>query len=268
MNYEFIWSDTMDLIIGIVTYNNQSIIKKTISNVIENISGMEYKIVVYDNASDDNTLKILEQIKNDKIKVINGRVNRGFGFGHNQIIKEYDAEYYLIYNPDIILRNHIIEELYCFMQKNRNISMITPKIVYPNGEIQYLCKKNPTVFDLLLRRFTNKTIKKYFRGRLERYEMRYTGYNKVFMVPYATGCFMFFRGSVLKQIKGFDDNIFMYLEDADITRRANIIAPCMFYPYNYVEHLWQRGSHKSIYLTWINIKSAIYYFNKWGWKLW
>ena len=40
--------------------------------------------------------------------------------------------------------------------------------------------------------------------------------------------------NVLKRINGFDDEFFMYLEDADITRRANEVAPCVFYPYGYI----------------------------------
>ncbi len=97
-------------------------------------------------------------------------------------------------------------------------------------------------------------------------DMNSVYYPKEFVVPYATGCFMFFRGEVFRKLKGFDDNFFMYLEDADITKRTNEISSVVFYPYNSVVHFWQRGSHNSLHLTLVNIKSMFYYFSKWGWK--
>ena len=257
-----------DVLISIVTYNNATIIKDTIKSILKNTVGINYKIVIHDNNSSDNTIDMIQSFNDDRIKIIDSKVNNGFGYGHNQILQKYDADYYIIYNPDLRLKNNIIKELYDYMQQHNEAGMITPKITYPDGKVQYLCKENPTVFDLFFRRFMPTCIKKFFLNRSDKYEMRQTGYDKIFQIPYATGCFMFFRGDVLKKINGFDDNIFMYLEDADITRRANAVAQCVFYPYNSVEHLWCKGSHKSLYLTWINIKSAIYYFNKWGWKFW
>lgn len=90
--------------------------------------------------------------------------------------------------------------------------------------------------------------------------MKETGYDKPFEVEYATGCFMFFRTEIFKKLNGFDENIFLYLEDADITRRVNQISKTIFYPYNYVIHDWQRGAHNNLKLMWINIKSAVWYF--------
>lgn len=258
----------MDVIVSIVTYNNSKIIGKTIQSILDNTHNLNYEIIIYDNNSTDNTIEIVHSFRRDNIEIIRSKINDGFGYGHNRIIEQYPAKYYLIYNPDVILLNNTLKNLYDFMEQNKDVGMVTPKILYSNGETQYLCKQNPTVFDLFVRRFIPEIIKSLFKKRNDWYEMRDTGYDKIFTVPYATGCFMFFRSSVLKKIKGFDENFFMYLEDADITRRANEISKCVFYPHASVEHLWARGSHKSLKLTWINIKSAFYYFNKWGWKFW
>jgi GT2 family glycosyltransferase len=258
----------MDLIVSIVTYNNSSIIEKTVRSILNNTYNLNYKIIVHDNKSTDNTLEVIKNLDSNNIEIIDSKTNYGFGYGHNRVVEHYSAKYYLIYNPDVILSNNVLKNLYDFMEQKKDIGMVIPKILYSNGEIQYLCKQNPTVFDLFFRRFIPENIKFLFKKRNDWYEMRDTGYDKVFEIPYATGCFMFFRSSILKQIKGFDENFFMYLEDADITRRVNKISKCVFYPYSSVEHLWNRGSHKSLKLTWINIKSVFYYFNKWGWDFW
>lgn len=258
----------MDLIISIVTYNNSKIISETLESILANTFDISYQIVIHDNNSSDNTLEIIRAIKSDVIHIIDSKTNYGFGQGHNQVAKSFDAKYLLVLNPDIRIKNNIFKELYDFMEKNQDIGMTTPKIVSQNGCMQYLCKQNPTIVDLFLRRFVPSSISAFFKSRLEWYEMRSTGYKRVFLIPYATGCFMFFRFPIFREIDGFDESFFMYLEDADITRRVNKISTCKFYPFNVVEHLWERGSHKSWKLTWINIQSAYYYFNKWGWKFW
>lgn len=255
-----------DVIVSIVTYNSKDTIKETVESVLNNTSNITFKIVIYDNASRDSTIDIIESVGSDKVVIIKSEKNMGFGYGHNQVIKQFEAKYYLIYNPDLRVKNNVIKEMLDYMEKNPTVGMATPKITYPNGEIQFLSKQNPTVFDLFVRRFLPKPLKSLFKDREDWFQMKNTGYNQEFVVPYATGCFMFYRAEVLNKIKGFDENIFLHLEDADISRRTNQISKCMFYPYNSVEHLWARGSHKSFKQTLMTIKSAIYYFNKWGWK--
>lgn len=254
------------VIISIVTYNNADIIKKTINTIIQYTQDVDYKIVVYDNGSLDSTIEMIRSIENKHVCVVESGKNTGFGYGHNYVWKNYEADYYLIYNPDVFLHSNIIEKLIRYMDNHMDVGMVTPKVCYPTGEIQYLCKRLPTVFDLFMRRFLPKKIQENFQNRRDRYEMRETGYDKEFIVPYATGCFMFFRAAILKKIGGFDEKIFMYLEDTDITRRTNQVSKVMFYPYEYVTHLWGKGAHKNWKLTWINIQSAFYYFSKWGWK--
>lgn len=191
----------LDLLVSIVTYNNEDIIKKTIESILYYTNDISYKIIVFDNNSSDETLQMIKSIKSLNIVIIESDNNYGFGYGHNQIINNYDAKYYLIYNPDLRVKNNIIKELYDHMESYDEIGMITPKITYPSGKIQYLCKQHPTVFDLFVRRFLPKRIQRSFQGREDWFQMKYTGYNKEFTIPYATGCFMFYRGSVVKKNK-------------------------------------------------------------------
>ena len=140
-----------------------------------------------------------------------------------------------------------------------------PKILYPNGELQYLCKLLPTPFDLLLRRFG--LWKKYREKRDIRYELRFADYNQEMQVPSLSGCFMFARMSILKQVDGFDERYFMYAEDLDLCRRIGKIAQTMYYPKVSVYHAYAKGSYKNRKLLRYHMCSMFKYFNKWGW-LW
>jgi GT2 family glycosyltransferase len=75
---------------------------------------------------------------------------------------------------------------------------------------------------------------------------------------------MFFRTSVFKELGGFDERFFMYLEDCDIARRVSEKYKALFYPMADVIHLWERESKRSKKLLLIHVQSIIKYFLKWG----
>jgi GT2 family glycosyltransferase len=152
------------------------------------------------------------------------------------------------------------------MENNKDVGLVMPKVLYPDGNIQYLCKLLPTPLDLFGRRFLNFCpFKKIVEKRNEVYELRFTGYDKIMEVPYLSGCFMFIRTEVLKKVGLFDERFFMYLEDTDLSRRTHRVAKTIYYPYVHIYHEYGKGSYKSLKLLYYHIKSAIKYFNKYGW---
>jgi len=256
--------EQLDLSLAIVTYNNAGIIEDTVKSIINNItSEYKYKLYIIDNNSSDKTIEIVKKIKGN-IEIIDLKVNKGFGYGHNAILKNLNSKYHLVVNPDISIEDDKqIKKMIQFMDENEDVGMMSPLIVNPELTIQYLCKINPTVFDMLIRRVSPKL----FPKRQDRYVMKDTNYKKTMNIEYASGCFMFFRTDIFKKIKGFDDNFFMYLEDADITRRVNESSEAVFFPEARVIHAWERGSHSSFKLAIITVKSMIIYFRKWGLRI-
>jgi GT2 family glycosyltransferase len=252
--------------ISIVTYNNDKIIKKCLQSIFKNINNTDFELIIVDNNSSDSTVSIIEKdFKN--VRLIKNEKNVGFGAAHNIAIELGKGKYHLVINPDIIFTENTIEKLINFMEENSDVGLVSPKIIFPDGRIQYLCKRSPCLFNLCIRRFAPGFIQKLFKKRIDYFEMRETGYNKIMDVYYLSGSFMLFRKNVLEKIGGFDENIFMYFEDADITHRIGEISRALFYPYTSVVHLWERGSYKNIKLLLVNIVSTVKYFNKWGWKI-
>ena len=149
------------------------------------------------------------------------------------------------------------------MDSYPDCGLVMPQILYPNGNIQYLCKLLPTPMDLFGRRFI--PIRKYQEKSADRYELQFTGYDKVMEVPSLSGCFMFMRVDILKKVSGFDERFFMYAEDLDLCRRIGEISKTMFYPTVVVYHEYEKGSYKYWKLLKYHIYSTIKYFNKWGW---
>ncbi len=248
--------------ISLVTYHNSfSDLRKVIESV--KLIKEKYVLFVVDNSSnrDIESLCTLE----NHIYIKNAE-NIGFGSAHNVAIKksiELKSDYHIILNPDIYFEENTVEKLVEYAETDREIGMIMPKVLFPNEEIQYLCKLLPTPMDLLFRRFLPfKGIKEKLN---DRYELRFSNYNKIMNVPYLSGCFMFCRTNTLIQVGGFDERFFMYLEDTDLSRRIHSKYKTIFYPNVVIHHKFEKGSYKNKKLLKYHIVSAIKYFNKWGW---
>lgn len=198
-----------------------------------------------------------EYIFNDK--------NIGYGAAHNiAMLKsiQQGVDYHLVINPDITFEPDILSKISAFMHNNADIGHLMPKIFYPDGQIQYLCKLLPTPFDLIFRRFLPT---KWTAKQTAKFELRASNYDQIMDVPYLSGCFMFLRVSTLQHIGLFDERFFMYPEDIDLTRRIHSKYRTVFYPEVSVIHNHAQDSYKNYRMLWIHISNMIKYFNKWGW---
>jgi len=195
-------------------------------------------------------------------------INLGYGAGHNLALRSLapdSAPYHLILNPDVQLPNEALAELGALMDSMPQIGLLMPRVLYPDGSMQYLCKLLPTPLDLILRRFAVGPLRWLFDGRMNRYDMKDRDYSRPMCVPVLSGCFMFTRRSVLEAVGGFDERFFLYMEDTDLCRRIGDVSRLLFWPGTTVVHRHAQGSYKSFVLLNIHMRAAIAYFNKWGW---
>ncbi len=236
----------------------ETVLSCTVQSIVE-------KIWVIDNSPTDE-LKWVVGVSS-KIEYVFGQGNIGYGAAHNIAIHNsirYGAKYHVIINPDISFSNQAITILADFMDENPQVGQLMPKVVCPNGELQYLCKLLPSPMDLIGRKFI--PFKSYVLKRNYRYEMHNFDYNSVKEVPNLSGCFMFCRVDALNKVGGFDDNFFMYCEDIDLCRRIGMSGyKTMYNPSVTIVHAHKKESFRNKKMLKAHIKSAIRYFNKWGW---
>ncbi|MFT5891955.1 MAG: GT2 family glycosyltransferase [Dokdonia sp.] len=247
---------------SLVVYHNA---KDDIKKVIDSFLGYGSTSILFvvDNSA-DNSLK--ELCDNSRITYIFNDANIGFGSAHNiAFSKAYqlESDYHILLNPDVFFDPSTIGSLLHKAASDSSIGLLMPKIVYPNGDTQHLCKLIPSPKDLILRRFIPfDKIKKKLENR---YELRFFSYNEEAEIPILSGCFMMIRMAVLKTVGGFDERYFMYLEDVDLCRRISDISRLVYYPKVEIVHNYEKGSYKNKKLLLYHITSAIKYFNKWGW---
>lgn len=255
----------LDYTVTIVAYRNYSDIKEALRTLTEHTSAeLRYLVYVVDNscldeASEEKQDFIRTTKKYDNVRYVDTKANLGFGKGHNYLMKHLDSRLHVIMNPDIIFTEDSLSVLKGFMLDER-IGMCVPRLVDTKGDLLQVYRRELTVWDLFVRMFA----KNVFRKRFAYHTMQDADYTKPMRVPFAQGSFLVIRTELYKQLGGFDDRFFMYMEDADLCKRVNQVSRLMYCPYTSVIHKWKKGSHKNAKLFFIHVRSMIEYFRKWG----
>lgn len=216
----------------------------------------------------------VESLADGAYLFVRNRDNKGYGRAINQVVRLLSQRgpippYLGALNTDLSWDPGSFEALILWMNNNPEVSLACPHLYDLMGREQQLCKQHPTLLGLFSRRFIPERCKPAWLRRYDRwYVMADQDYSNVFDVPYLSGCCMLFRTDAFKEINGFDEHFFLYLEDADITRAMAREGRTVHLPVASVTHDWGRGNYRSKRLTLVNFHSAWIYFRKWGLRLW
>lgn len=250
-------NEKVQITASIVLYKeNVETLEKTVNSFL-NIP-LAKKLYLIDNSPNDRLRSFADH---EDVEYISNYANIGFGKAHNSVLEriENNSEYHLILNPDVEFKPEVIPNLIKELKKEQNIVMISPKVIYPNGELQYTCRKHPKLIDLTIRRLG------FFKKRRFYGEYRDKDLTEILYPDFIHGCFLLFRTKTFLDLKGFDERYFLYMEDADICRKIdNSGWKKMYYPKEEITHIHRKGSNKSLRLFFTHFISAIKYFNKWG----
>ena len=246
----------------IVTHNNEDLIEPCISSILSSTKNLDFTLYISDNLSTDKTLTIVRE-NFPSVVIIENKNNFGYGAGHNQVLPFLDSEYHIIINPDIVIPSEDeisspIAKLAEFLENNLTVAMVTPKILNMDGSEQFLPKLTPSFPYLLSGKLP------FMKNKREEYTMKNAVITEPIPIDFCTGCFMFLRTKLFKQLDGFDDRYFMYLEDADLSKEIQAFGAIEFCPCTYVYHNWARSSSKKMKFLVIHIQSMFKFFRKWN----
>ncbi|MDM7936979.1 MAG: glycosyltransferase family 2 protein [Cyanobium sp. CZS 48M] len=198
--------------------------------------------------------------------------NLGYGRAVNRAVSAWCRrsrlpEWIGALNTDLSWDPGSFETLLGWLESQPEVTLAVPRITDPAGQPQQLCKQDPTLLGLFSRRFLPDGLKPAWLRRYDsRYVMADRDLDTVFAVPYLSGCCMLIRARAFLDVGGFDERYFLYLEDADLTRRLRALGRTLHLPVATMVHAWGRGNHSSWRLTLVNLHSAWIYFRTWGFR--
>ncbi len=246
--------------VSIVTYNSADDITVVLDSLFAVTNGHEPTVFVVDNASTDNTCELVET-RYPAVTLIRLEKNVGFGAAHNRVLEHIDSDYHIILNPDIAFETDVIIPLAAYLDDHADAVLATPLIRNEDGTMQAVPRVLPR------RRYMFAGQLERFGGVFRRWRDEYTRRKEAFDGPtpitFCTGCFMMVRTAALKAEGGFDDRFFMYMEDADLSRRLASHGKLMLLPEYSVIHRWEKASGKSMKFLRIHLRSMRAYFAKW-----
>lgn len=264
-----------DINVVIVNYKMKDDIDKCLTSLYSDVkdSGLDVIVTIVDNASYDGIAELLKE-KYPQAKFIQMPGNEGFGHAQNAGMKACEAKYYFVLNPDteFLPDSSSMKKMFDFMEKHDKIGMIGPKIVYPDGSLQYSCWRFPSFWQPI---FSRTKYGQKGTGKIiaDHYLMKDFDHNQTMPVECIMGSAMFVRKSALDEVGGFDDHFWMYFEDIDWCRRMWEKHWPVYYVHSIViKHAHGRGSAKvpGIFraliknkLARIHLISWLKYFWKW-----
>lgn len=244
-----------DITATIVLYHEDlDVLQKTVDSFLK--IPFKKRLFLVDNSATDVLKKSFPQ---EEITYIFTGKNIGFGAAHNLVLNHINSNYHLVLNPDVAFEEAVLPVLIRQLEMDKELALISPKVMYPSGEHQFVCRTYPTLFDLINRRF------KFSKKAILKHEYRTQDLSQPFYPDFIHGCFLVFKTSIFKDLNGFDERYFLYMEDVDICKKIDAIGKKkLYYPKVEIEHILKRGSSKNFHLLILHISSAIKYFFKWG----
>ena len=207
----------LDIIL--VSYNTAEYTRRAIESVYAETTITEFKIIMVDNDSKDNSVALIAN-EFPKVEIIQTGSNLGFAGGVNIGTKASDSEYILLLNPDTVILDKAIDKLIAYAQKTPQagiwggVTLNNDLTLNPNNARAKLSSKTLLFSALGLSKVFNKSC--FFNhdnyGCWDRKSER--------EVDVVTGCFFLTPRKLWEQLEGLDETFFMYAEEADYCIRA------------------------------------------------
>lgn len=199
----------------IVSFNVRGFLENLINSLNRALEGIDSEIIVVDNSSDDDTVEFVRNNFPD-VKLIDNNVNVGFGRANNQGVAVSSGQYLLLINPDAIVEENTIREMLAFSKEHPESGASSCKVLNADGTLQKTCRRGfPTPWVAFTKISGLSAV--FPRTRLfGRYNLTYLNPEEEHEVDAIGGSFMFIPRRVFEEVKGFDEDYFMYGEDIDL----------------------------------------------------
>lgn len=251
----------VNLSIIIVNYKVRDKLIRCIESIISTSKKILYEIIIVDNEGDRTLEKKLNKYKN--VIYLNPGKNLGYGSGNNYGEKKASGEYLFILNPDTIILKDAIKNLYNFSKKNKNVGAVSPLLL--DNQKKTYSLQGTKLLTPLRAIFSLSFISKIFKNNkiLNKYYIKDWDKKNKKEVGVVPGTAFMMKKKLYDEVKGFDENFFLYFEESDLCKRIkeldykNYIVPSAK-----IIHEWGRSTKKLSGLDKIFKKSRFYYLKK------
>jgi|SRR3989344_5558850 len=243
----------INLSIIIISYNTWKLTDQCLSSIFMSLAGtlISYEVIVVDNASQDRSGELIKK-HYPTVRLLDNYENVGYGKGNNQGIQAARGAVVLLLNSDILVLDQAVEKLYQFFITLPAKSITGGKLFNLDYSPQDSCGPGytlPVIFAALFLKGDHLHVTRYSP-------------DKVRSVDWVMGACIMARRVDFGAIGGFDENIFMYMEEIDWQYRAKRLGyRIVFYPHAHFIHKGA-GSSSGHRTPILNVFQGLKYFYK------
>ena len=213
-----------------------------------------FEVILVDNASrlsDWNRLEQKIKLKNYKnLKIVKNKSNVGFSKGCNIGAQKADGDMFLFLNNDTEIKDRGLVGMIDFLVKNDQVQVLGGKLMNPDQSEQVSVGKFYTLVNAFL-----------LLIGLQRLGFVNNNPTKTSKVDWVKGGCLMVRKKVFESLSGFDENLFMYIEDMEFCYRAKSAGyKVFFFPHVTIVHVDQGSSDRAFAI--VNIYQNLLYFYK------
>lgn len=204
-----------DLSVVILTWNSRALLETCLAALPAATAGRTSETIVVDNGSRDGTAELLAG--RPELVLIRNPANRGVAPARNQGLRAARGTYVALLDVDTVATPGALATLVAHLEAAARVGLVGPKLVGPDGRLQYSCRRFPTLLDKVLRRLPER-----LGGRVTSdVELRWWDHASVRPVDYVIGACQVIRRAALADVGLLDERIFYGPEDVDLCLRMH-----------------------------------------------
>jgi len=218
----------MQLSVIILNYNVRYFLELCVLSVQSALTNIESEIIVVDNNSTDGSVEMMK-MRFPTIKLIENNENLGFPKGNNKGVAQAKGNYVCILNPDTVVAEDTFLKVLSFAERQKNVGIIGVKLIDGSGNFLPESKRGVptpwvafTKMTALYKLFPNSRV-------FNQYYAQHVAQDKTAEVSILVGAFMVLKRDLYIELKGFDEDCFMYSDDIDLSYRALLLGKSNYY---------------------------------------
>ncbi len=206
-----------DISVCIVNWRTREALRRCLDSLAAHAADLQLQVIVVDNGSGDGSA---EMVTNNypQVELIANEENIGYAAANNQALRGSRAPYRLLLNPDIIIKPGALPALLKFAHQHPRAGAIAPRLIYPDGRLQYSCRTFPTP-DIIL--WEGLGLSRLVpRSRVfGKYRMTWWNYDEARQVDQPMASALFLKADALEEVGLFDERFRIFFNDVDLCYR-------------------------------------------------
>jgi hypothetical protein len=210
----------VELSIVTVSYNGRDYLRRCLRSLLEHTRGLEYEVVVVDNASQDGSADMVAA-EFPSVRLLRRPSNAGLSTALNQGIRLSGGEMTVLLNPDVELRDNPFPAMARYLRDHPGVGILGPRILDDDGSLQLSCRRFPTFSVVFFNRYSLLTRLLPRNPISTRYLMTDFDHSGTAEVDWLSlACWMAPR-RLFDEVGFLDEGYFLYNEDVDFCQRVH-----------------------------------------------